>query len=180
MTDTIIYVSLAVVLLLILLMIARGRRQTSEPATHLLPIEELFPRHAWHFAQIRQMISEADLRFLAKRASPECCRRVQKERAQIIRKYVKGLREDFERLERLGRTVAALSPKVSHGMELERLWLSLRFRFVARLLWVRMELGVSYARPLEQLTKMIAGLASETDALLAGIDNLSAQTQDMI
>jgi hypothetical protein len=65
-------------------------------------------------------------------------------------------------------------------MELERLWLSLRFQFVARLVWVRMELGVSYARPLEQLTKMIAGLASETDALLAGIENLSAQTQDLI
>lgn len=179
MTETIVYITLAVVVLVMLLAAARGRRQTSTPVDSM-PIEELFPRHAWHFAQIRQLISETDFCYLAKRATPECRKRVQKEREQIIRQYVQALREDFNRLERLGRTIAALSPKVNQGTELERLWLSLRFRVVAQLVWLRMEMGFNYARPLEQLTKMIGGLAADTDALLTGLETLSAQSRNMI
>jgi hypothetical protein len=179
MTETFIFAGLAVVLLLLLLALARDRRAIPRASPNLPPIEELFPRHAWHFAQIRQAISEADFRYLAVRASPECRRRVQKERQQIIRKYLQGLREDFENLEQLGRTVAALSPKVSHETEFERLWLTLRFRLLARLASLRMELGISYARPLEQLTDMIGGLASQNDALLARLEGFSSRTPDI-
>lgn len=174
MTETIFYIVAALLVLLLVVRLTRGNRPASEAHSNSVQIEDLFPHHAWHFDQIRQAISDADLRYLAARASPECCRRVRKERQQIIRQYVQGLREDFEHLEQLGRTVAVLSPEVSHKMELERLRLTARFRFMLLLVSVRMRFGISYARPLEELANMVGTLASDMDAVLARLERLSA------
>lgn len=178
MMDTVIFAVIAVLLLVLLLTVARQRRKNPNLAS-LPPIEELFPRHAWYFPQIRQALSKKDLQYLAARASPECRRRVQCERQQIVRQYLQGLRKDFDDLEQLGRTVAALSPRVSGRTEFERLVLSLRFRFLTQLVSMRMALGANYARSLEELAEMVANLASQMDELLESLENVSAQAQEM-
>lgn len=172
-----VYIGAAAASILLLWSLTRARRQSLKPPLKSLAIEELFPHHAAHFDQIHQAISEADFRYLAVRASPECRKRVQRERQQIIRQYVRGLSEDFEHLEQLGRTVAALSPHVSQKIEFERIRLGVRFRVTVLLVSVLVQLGISYARPLQHLARMVGSLASEMDALLIRIEPLSAQTQ---
>jgi hypothetical protein len=173
-----VYIGLALLLLLLLTVAARSTGKLSNGSTKSVPIEDLFPRHVRHFDQIRQAISEPDLRYLIQRASPECRRRFERERQQIIRCYLHALREDFVNLERLGRTVAAFSPRVRHGIELERLLLGLRFRLLIWLVSARVELGMHYARPLEQVTTMIGNLASQMDALVASLEPHSLKPEN--
>ncbi len=110
MTTMIIFVGIALALLLALLWLMRERPQARELTGAELKsrIEELFPLHLKYFAQVRQALSPADQEYLKERASRRIQRQARAERLDVARRFLDGLRDDFFRLERLGRAVAAL------------------------------------------------------------------------
>src|SRR5260370_13139180 len=164
MTELVFFAVMALLLLAALLILARERREPQEtaPQKSPLPVEEWFPRHARYFASIRRAISDDDAAYLSRKVGPASRRRARAERHHVTREYLAGLREDFVHVERLSRTLAALSSKVSRSLEWERVWLGLPFRSLYGIAWLRLQTGLNCRGSLERLTDRAAYLASPT------------------
>ncbi len=177
MMELIIFVAIGVALLITLLFLARKHREYLEtPAQKPLPpVEEWFPRHTRYFAPIRRAISESDVAYLSRKVRPESLRHARAERHHVALEYLAGLREDFVHVERLSRTLSALSPKVNRRLEWERFLLGLQFRLLYSLAWLRLKTGLNCLESLEHLTNVVADLESRADAAVAGIAQISAQ-----
>jgi hypothetical protein len=104
-------------------------------------------------------------------------KRALRERRRIALGFLKGLREDFSDLARLGRIIAALSPELSHRQETERLMLTLKFQVLYSLVWLRLSTGSMPIEQLGHLTGMIGSLAARMDEAVAQIAALSAGEQ---
>jgi hypothetical protein len=135
------------------------------------------PKHYKYFRQIRQALSAADTDYLIKSAPPQVARRALRERRGIALGFLKGLREDFSDLARLGRIIAALSPELSHRQETERLMLTLKFQMLYALIWLRLSTGSMPIEQLGNLTGMVGSLAARMDEAMAQIAALSAGEQ---
>jgi hypothetical protein len=176
MTELIVFAVIALLLLAALLILAREHREEAGPQKSRPPVEECFPRHARYFAPVRRAISEDDVAYLSRRnVRPASRRRARAERHHVTREYLAGLREDFVHVERLSRTLAALSPRVSRSLEWERVWLGLQFRSLYGLAWLRLQTGLNCRESLERLTNVVAYLASRVDAVATGLEQISAQ-----
>jgi hypothetical protein len=175
MAGLTIFVILALALLGVLVWLLRETPQERRlgEAAPKLALEELFPLHCRYFPQVRQALSPADQAYLRERASPRIRRQARAERRRVTRQFLVGLTEDFSRLERLGRTVAALSPQVSRKREAERLWLGLVFRALYRVVLVRLMLGSVSVPQLARLTELIGSFAAQIEAGMAALEEAS-------
>ena len=172
MIETVILVGMLLALLFFFYVRARREQMPArdsqatkaETATELLP-----PSHFGYYAQIRQALARADREYLAQRATPAVRRRWEAERRKVVRGFLAGLKEDYVRLERLGRTVASLSPELSHELERERVWLGVRFRLWYGVLWVA-PLGSRWTlRLLDRTTNLVGSIADRTAAAMTAI-----------
>src|SRR2546425_12902877 len=128
MSMSTIYVGLGVVLLMLFLLVLvllltreRADSRRAPEAVAALLSKGAFPIHCRHFPQVRQALSAADQQYLEQRASASIRRKARRERLKVAQQFVTGIKEDFLRLDRVGRTVASLSPGVSRKLEFERL-----------------------------------------------------------
>ena len=87
----------------------KGSAGSAVSGSDSLPIA----RHYQHFSQIRQALSEVDASYLRQNAPKQVAKQALRQRREVARRFLGGLREDFSNLARLGRMVAALSPEVS-------------------------------------------------------------------
>jgi hypothetical protein len=131
--------------------------------------EDLAPRHAKYFPLVRQALDGSDLAGLAGRIPPRMRRTLRAERRTVARSYLRGLREDFERLERFGRMVAALSPTVDPRQEAERVRLGVRFRLVYAIVAMRLALGNVPVPAFERLTLLIGSLATRVETSMTAL-----------
>ncbi len=176
MTGLAVFAVLALLLLVLLLWLLRERadaRRLPEGALKL-PIEDLLPVHCRHFPQVRQALSPADREYLRERASPKIQRQWRAERRAVTQRFLAGLQEDFLRLERLGRMVAALAPQVSRKREFERVWLGLRFRVLYRVVRLQLVVGSISVPQLARLTDLIGSLAVQIQTAMATLEEASA------
>jgi hypothetical protein len=165
----------------LLLLLAWGLRSPGTSLSRkfdLGSLEESGRRHATYFALIRQAASPADIKFLARRGSTQIARRVQHERRSVALRYLTQLREDFQRLLRLARAIAALSPAVGSRQELERVWLSWEF-------WWRYQTiraGFYYGLPLPQLNSlshMVSQLAVQMETSMKELGERAVMAIEM-
>jgi hypothetical protein len=167
-----LFAALSLVLLLALVYLLR-RPAPSQPTPSLtgkIQIEELFPLHCRHFPQMRQALSAADAEYVRRRCSRSAEHPWKAERRRIVRRYLNALGEDFVRLDRLHRTVAALSPDVVRAREAEWFWLSLRFRLMYRLVELRLAFGWVAMPQLARLVEMVGSFAAEIEAGMAALE----------
>ena len=178
MNDTYAIILFAVALCGILLwLLSKGQKSSGKAASSLDPsgIEGLpAAKHYAYFPQIRQALSRADSDYLLKNAPPGVAKRALRERRAIARRFLQGLHEDFSNLARLGRIIAALSPEVSHKQEATRLILSVNFRFLYVLVWLRLAAGTLPLHQLEILTGLVGRIAARMDEAMTEISALSA------
>jgi hypothetical protein len=165
MTPTLIaFGTVAAVLLAALGWALRGPRRASRGNFNLDSLEQPGRRHSTYFSLIRQASSQEDLEFLARRGPPNLRDRIHKERRKVVLLYLDHLRNDFERLSKIAKAVAAVSPTVGIGQEFERVWLTAEF--MARYYAIR--LGFSYGFvPLAQLnllSQMVSQLSIQMEA----------------
>lgn len=171
MITAIIFMLTAVALLVALVwLLRRPSSWGGAYADQALEIENLFPLHCRHFPQVRQTLLEADTQFMRRRAPREMLRRWRAERREVLRQFLAGLGQDFERLDRLARAVAALSPEVSREREMERLWLSLRFLVMYRLVSLRLATGFAPLPQVARLTELVGTFASQMEARMAALE----------
>jgi len=175
MTHFAVYSAIALVLLVLLAVAWRFTLPRHPPESRApLSLEELLPVHCRCFPQVRQALCLQDQSYLKERAPTKVWRRSSADRKKVAERYLAGLLQDFRRLEQLGRTVAALAPKVSRKREVERLWLGLRFRVLYRLVWLRLFTGSTPLFQLTRLTQLVGILAKQTESAMAALGEASA------
>ncbi|SRR5258708_6022016 len=177
MTELIVFTVIAIVLLVAMLILARGR-DGSRPQEAISPssLENCFPENARYFPSIRQAVSESDLAYISSRVKPASLRLARAQRHDVVRKYLGGLRKDFLQIEQLSRTLSSLSPSITRRLEWERVWLGLQFRGLYFLARLRVEMGLNSIGSLTQLTDVVADLTARVEAIAVGMGQLSRST----
>jgi hypothetical protein len=180
MTATLlIFSGIVAALLLVLGWALRAPGKSSRGKFDLASLEESGRRHATYVALIKQAASPADMEFLARRGSPQIVRRVRRERRRIALLYLTHLREDFQRLLRLARAVAALSPAVGSRQELERFWLSLEFSWRYRMIRAGFYYGLLPVPQLNSLSHMVSQLAVQMETSMKELGERAAMAVQM-
>jgi HAMP domain-containing protein/cbb3-type cytochrome oxidase subunit 3 len=173
-------ITLALVLLGLLfwLLFPPQRRERPKSALDRLEVEDLRSLHSRYFPQIRQALSASDGAFLQRRV-PRRARRVwQAERRHVAQQYLDGLRNDFRKLNRLARTVAALSPHVSRRQEIERFWLCRHFHVLYWIVGLRLQLGFIPLPQLASLTDLVGRLSLQIEAAMALLERDSSSLRE--
>jgi len=178
MNDTYAAILFAVVLCGILLrLLIKAPRSSGKAVSSSHPsLADALPsaKHYTYFPQIRQALSRADYDYLLENAAPDVAKQALRERRDIARRFLQGLREDFSNLARLGSIVAALSPEINHKQEAKRFMLRVEFRFLYALVWLRLFTGTLPLHQLEILTGLVGRLAARMDEAMTEINALSA------
>lgn len=180
--ETVVFAVVAIVLLALLVWLLREPSATKKRGPDARPlsaqsgqvqIEDLFPLHCRYFPQVRRTLAGDDAEFLQKRVTADVLRRWRMERRRVAAQFVAGLQQDFERLSRLARTVAALSPQVSREKEEQLLWLGVRFRVLFLLVRMRLTLGWVPLDGLTGLANLVTGMAERLEAGMAVLEESS-------
>jgi hypothetical protein len=179
MSEVAVCVSIALAFVTILLWLMRPSRNSAAIGRSSHPpvdqsLENFVPRHYHFFPQIRQALSSVDEQYLREAAPPHVARQALRERRAVARQFLAGLREDFRKLERLTRVIAALSPVISREQETERFFLGLRFHFLYGLVWMRLSGGRLPLQQIEQLTGLVGRLAVRMEQAMSEVNALSS------
>ena len=146
-------------LLLLFLWSLRRPRHDKPAAFDAAALEESGQHHIKFLPQIQQALSAADLAYVASRGSTGLARRVRKERRNAALSYVAALHGEFQKLLRLARVIAVLSPEVEAAHEFERLRLSVQFSWRYQMLRTRLLCQLAPLAPLSGLSDLVSAFA---------------------
>jgi hypothetical protein len=164
MSDLSVYILLAAGISGVLAWLLFPRRKSlGRPEhTYRADVNEDFPspKHYRYFSQVRRALSAEDSTYLIESAPPQVAKQALRERRAVARGYLKGLREDFTDLARLGRVIASLSPEISRKQETQRLVLNLKFQLLYAVTLLRLTTGNLPIAELENLTAIVGRLST--------------------
>ena len=173
-THLLFFVALIVGLLGLLAWALRATPGSMRKLPPLASLEELGPDHCRFFAQIQRALGPEDREFVRRRGPRALQRRIRADRNRVAQLYLRGLREDFSRLNRLGRVVASLSPRVERRREWERLELLCRFQLLYLLVSLNLRMGGRATHELRRLTGVVGSLASQMEKAISALGVISA------
>jgi len=161
-----VFSGVAVLLLAALIWALRAPSRSLRGNFDLNSLEQPRRRNATYLSLIRRASSNDDLEFLSKRGYTKLRERLHRERRKVILLYLDHLRFDFDRLTKMARAVAALSPSVGIRQEFERAQLSFEFR--ARYYAIRLAFGWGFVpiAQLSQLSQMVSQLSIQMETLM--------------
>ncbi len=161
---------------LLALLVWTLRNPNKRKALNIEPVslEQVGRRHPTYLPLIRQALSPSDFAFLTSHGSPGLARRARRERRRIALSYLAELRDDFQRLLRLARVVAALSPEVGAAEELERLWLNLQFSWRYQMVRAGLYFGLLSLPKLDALSHMVSELAVRMETAMKELGERAA------
>jgi len=177
---SILFLAGAVVVIMGLLFLAiRPTRQGQPERPHLEAGDESTRQHATYFSVIRQALSQEDLAFLARRGPGRLVRRAHKDRQRIALLYLADLHSDFERLLRLARVIAVLSPEVPASHEYERLRLTIRFVWRYQLVRAGLYVGLLLLPQLSGLSQLVSELAFRMECAMRDLGERAAVATEL-
>jgi hypothetical protein len=168
----------AVLLVLLLWSLRSPKKQvysSLDPATFQGPDRS----HATYLSQIHRALAPADFEFLASRGSAGLARRVRKQRHRIALLYLSSVQEDFQKLLRLARVIAVLSPEVGAAQEFERLWLGVHFSLRCHMIRIRLFCGIATLPQLSGLSQMVSGFAVRMETAIAELGERAALATEL-
>jgi hypothetical protein len=165
-TVLIVTSGIAVLLFAALIWALRAPSRSSSGNFDLNSLEQAGRRHATYLSLIRHASSNDDLTFLSKRGYTKLRSRLYRERRKIVLVYLDQLRIEFERLTKMARAVAALSPSVGVRQEFELAQLG--FEFVVRYYAIRLAFGWGFVpiAQLSQLSQMVSQLSIQMETAM--------------
>jgi hypothetical protein len=178
-TFILIFGPIAILLLLLFWALRSPKRDRRAEVSSIGSIEEPSRPHATYFGVIRQAMSEEDFDFLASRGPWRLVRRTHKERQRIAMLYLADLRADFQRLLRLSRVIAVLSPEVAASHEFERLRLSMRFSWRYRMVRLGLYAGLLFLPQLSGLSAMVSDLALRMELAMKELGDRAAVAAEL-
>jgi hypothetical protein len=176
-TMLIVLASVAVLLLLLCGVVRNPERSraSADPGS----LEDSGRRHTTYLPVIRQAMASGDFEFLALRAPSRLVRRTHRERQRIAMLYLADLRADFEKLLRLTRVVAVLSPEVGASREFERLRLSLRFSWRYQLVVLGVYSGSLFLPQICGLSQIVGELAARMESAMKEMGERAAGAAEL-
>jgi hypothetical protein len=148
--------------------------ESSRGSADAAALEQSRRCHATYLPVIRQAMASNDFEFLATRAANGLVRRTHRDRQRIARLYLADLRADFEKLLRLARLIAVLSPQAGASHEFEPLRLSLQFSWRYRLAVLALYLGPLLLPQISGLSQMVCALATRMDSAMTELGERAA------
>ena len=171
---------LVAVLFVALLWLLLGRRSPGDLAQEALEIHELLPVHCKYFPQIQNLLNSQDQDFVGRRVPLKIAKQWSAERRAILRLYIQGLREDFRRMEKLARLLAALSPEVKRAQEWEWFGLSVQFRLLYVAMQLRLAAGILPAGELARVAETLTALRLMLESTMNGMAAIPPTTEETI
>jgi hypothetical protein len=171
------YIFLALTALLVVVFGWSLRALGKRSRTLIDPVElEDFPRQqVSYFVQIQQALKDQDLNYVRSRGLHKLARQVQAERRDIALAYLAAVQQDFQKLLRLARVVAVLSPEVAALQEFERLRLVAEFALRYRLAHLSLMLGRAPLLSLANLCDVVSGLSVKVEGAVSILGRDAAQ-----
>jgi hypothetical protein len=166
-------------LLLLLSCLVRNPERSSVGNANAAALEETGRRHATYLPVIRQAMASSDFEFLATRAPDRLLRRAQHDRQRIAKLYLADLRTDFEKLLRVARVIAVLSPQVRAAGEVDRLRLSLQFSCRYRLAVLGLYSGPLVLPQVSGLSQMVSELAARIESAMRELGERAALAAEL-
>ena len=132
-----------------------------------------------YFPQIHQALAGEDHEFLISRGGAKLARLVAGERRDVALQFLAALQEEFDRLMRLARVIAALSPEVQPVQEFERLRLTVILHCRVQAIRARLAFG---ARPLPEMnavSTLVSRLAVRMEAAMKELGERAALAAEL-
>jgi hypothetical protein len=161
-----IFAAVGLLITLLLWALLGPRNDNRRGTPQLEPVEESARQHATYFGLIRKAMSRDDFEFLAARGPVRLVNRTHKERQRIALLYLENLRADFQRLLRLARVIAVLSPEIAASHEFERLRLSIRFSWRYRFVLLALYAGHLLMPQLSGLSQIVSKLEFQLESAM--------------
>jgi hypothetical protein len=178
-STILIFAAVLILLVLLFWALRSPRRENQAGAPCLKGIEEPARQHATYFGVIRQAMSGEDFKFLAARGPGPLVRRAHKERQRIAMLYLTDLRADFQKLLRLARVIAVLSPEIAASHEFERLRLSIRFFWRYEMVLFGLYAGLLLLPQLGGLSQMVSELAFRMESAMKELGERAAVAAEL-
>lgn len=135
--------------------------------------------HTTYLSQIHRALAPADFEFLASRGSAKLARRVRKQRRRIALLYLSSVQGDFQKLLKLARVIAVLSPEVGAAEEFERLWLGVQFGFRCRMIRMGLHCGFATLPQLSRLSRTVSGFAVRMETAMTELGERAALAAEL-
>jgi hypothetical protein len=167
------------ILLLLLFWALRGPRTQTKFEVGPGFLEETGGRHISFLPQIRQAFAKTDDEFLSGRGLRALRRRVRRERRAVALAYLSALRGDFQRLLRIARIIAALSPEVAALQEFERFGLTVKFGWRYEMIRMQLRAGLAPIPRLAGLGDLVGGLSVRMETAMTELGERAALAAEL-
>jgi hypothetical protein len=168
------FMILAVALLVsLVLLLQRQHREERRLALEKdLPMERRLPRHYRSFAEVEKRLWLATEAYEQTSTWESKRLNLRSPQLRLLREYLRGLRQDLDRGNRIFGAVIAHSPNTGVLMRLEwqRLQTELSFHLWYSIVSVRLATRAVSVMELRRLTNIVASLAYEVRAMLANFE----------
>ena len=105
---------------------------------------------------------------------------MQRERRNVALAYLSALRAELQKLVRTARIVAALSPEVAGGQELERVVLTLKFLWRYRVIRISVWAGFTPLPQISDLSDLLSGYSVRLEEAIRELGERAAMVAEMV
>jgi len=164
----------AFLLLILLAWVLRAPKRVSRPDAAVGLTEFSDRTHVTFFPQIKQALAVQDSVYLASLGMNALANRVRKERRKIALAYLDCLRNDFQRLWRLGRVISSMSPQVGTAQEFRRLQLGSAFSLRYEMIRIKLLFGFAPLTELGALSEVVSRLSIRMETAMQDLGERAA------
>ena len=174
-----VFASIGLLLLLVMAWLAfSATRHRTEVAQNESRERECI--HISNLPQIKQALADSDFIYLENQGYPALAKRIRKERRRIALNYLACLRVEFEKLLRLARMVAVMSPNVAVAQEVQGLRLSLEFSYRYYLIFFRLVSGIAPLKAIGSLSNMVSALTIRMETAMSELGERAALGAELL
>jgi hypothetical protein len=173
------FVGFVVVLLGLLAWVFKSPARNVLPNLDAANLEDSGRSHATYLPQLQHAFGTEDVEFLVSQGAAEIALRLRKERSPVVLLYLSALRGDFQKLLRLARVIAALSPEVEAMQEFERLRLNVEFALRYESIRIAVRLGLAPLPQLRHINQMVGALSVRMEAAVTELGERAALAAEL-
>ncbi|PYU13017.1 MAG: hypothetical protein DMG37_11640 [Acidobacteria bacterium] len=176
------YTFLIIVALLLTVFVwsLRSTNKQTVPFSSSGVLHDFQASHVMHLPQIRRALAPTDYEFVSKKISPKALRQMRRERRQVALTYLSALRAEFDRLMRTARVMAALSPEVTTGQEMQRIFLTVSFLWRYRATRLILRAGFAPLPQLSDLSNVLSSFSVRLEEAMREMGERAAVVADVV
>lgn len=164
---------------LLLALLIWALRSSPSPRKTKASLEEQQRSNIQYFAQVQQALSAEDREYLLHKGPAGLAQSVDRERRKVALDFLQALDEEFSRLLRLAKVIAALSPEVAPVQEFERMRLSVIFHWKLQAIRARLAFGMARPPQLATVSDLVSQLSVRMESAMKALGERAALAAEM-